>query len=108
VADRALNRLQVAQRLVRPAGLVPVTWKAPTAPCLKVNTDGSVRDGLAACGAIFQDYTGSFLRGFSCRLSIPSALHSKLLAIIFVIEQVHQRGWSLVWVKTLLQNRLLV
>ncbi|MCI44867.1 hypothetical protein A2U01_0066106, partial [Trifolium medium] len=39
VADRALNRLQVAQRPVRSSGFVPVTWKAPTTPWLKVNTD---------------------------------------------------------------------
>jgi hypothetical protein len=61
VAGRVLNRLQVAQRPVRSARLVPVIWKTPTAPWLKVNTDSLVMDGLAACGAIFWDYTGGFM-----------------------------------------------
>ncbi|MCI15353.1 RNA-directed DNA polymerase (Reverse transcriptase), partial [Trifolium medium] len=100
VADRVLNRLQVEQRLVRPSGYVSVSWKAPTAPWLKVNTDGSVRDSVAACGAIFRDYTGGFLGGFSCRLHVSSVLHTELLAIIIAIEQAHQRGWFHVWIES--------
>ncbi|MCI87332.1 RNA-directed DNA polymerase (Reverse transcriptase), partial [Trifolium medium] len=57
VAARTLNRLQVEQRPVKPSGYVLVSWKAPTTPWLKANTDGSVRDSVAACGGIFRDYT---------------------------------------------------
>jgi ribonuclease HI len=100
VAVWTLNWLQVAQRPIRSARIFPVIWKTPVAPWLKVNTNGSVRDGLAACGAIFRDYAGGFCCGFSCRLNVSSVLHLELLAIIISIEQAHQRGWSQVWVES--------
>ena len=34
--------------------IVLVVWKPPTAPWLKVNTDGSVIGGHAACGGLFR------------------------------------------------------
>ncbi|CAJ2667148.1 unnamed protein product [Trifolium pratense] len=100
VDDRVLNRLQVAQCPVRPSGYVLVSWKAPSAPWLKANTDGSVRNSVAACGAIFRDYTGGFLGGFSCRLHVSSVLHTEILPIIIAIEQAHQRGWLHVWIES--------
>ncbi|MCI14817.1 RNA-directed DNA polymerase (Reverse transcriptase) [Trifolium medium] len=54
---------------------------------------------MAACGAIFRDYTGG-LGGFSCRLNVSSVLHTELLAIIIAIEQAHERGWFHVWVES--------
>lgn len=32
--------------------IILVLWKAPSSPWLKVNTDGSVLGGHAACGAV--------------------------------------------------------
>jgi ribonuclease HI len=95
-----LNRLHVVQHPARASRFVPVSWNTPSAPWLKVNADGAVRDGLAACGAIFGDSTGGFMGGFSCRLHVTSVLHTKLLAFIIAIEQVHQRGWLHVWVES--------
>ncbi|PNX85809.1 ribonuclease H [Trifolium pratense] len=100
VDDRVFNRLQVAQCPVRPSGYVLVSWKSPSAPWLKENTDCSVRNSVAACGAIFRDYTGGFLGGFSCQLHVSSVLHTEILAIIIAIEQAHQRGWLHVWIES--------
>jgi ribonuclease HI len=95
-----LNRLHVVQHPARASRFVPVSWNTPSAPWLKVNADGAVRDGLAACGAIFGDSTGGFMGGFSCRLHVTSVLHTKLLAFIIAIEQAHQWGWLHVWVES--------
>ncbi|MCI36190.1 RNA-directed DNA polymerase (Reverse transcriptase), partial [Trifolium medium] len=90
--DLVLQKLQIAPRQVRPAASISVIWKALTAPWLKVNTDGSVRDNMSVCGAIFRDSSGGFFGGFSCRLDVSSVLHKELLAIIIAIEQAHQQG----------------
>jgi len=48
--------------------VVSVCWKAPTAPWVKVNTDGSVIDKHGTCGGLFRDHLGTFLGAFTCNL----------------------------------------
>jgi len=44
--------------------IIMVLWKAPTAPWLKVNTNGSVIGGHAAYGGLFRDSLGTFRGAF--------------------------------------------
>ncbi|GAU10222.1 hypothetical protein TSUD_423240, partial [Trifolium subterraneum] len=100
VAARVLQSLGIAPCPVKLVRFIHVLWKTPTAPWIKANTDGSLRDGLAACGAIFRDSNRGFLGGFSCRVDVASVLHTELLGIIMAIEQANHRGWRHVWIET--------
>jgi len=66
--------------------IISVLWKAPSSPWLKVNTDGSVIAGHAACGGLFWDSQGSFLGAFCCNISAASVYHSEVLAVILAME----------------------
>lgn len=50
-----LDSFAVSPHCRRLKEIVLVLWKTPTAPWLKVNTDGSVIGGFAACGGLFHD-----------------------------------------------------
>jgi len=73
--------------------IIPVVWKAPTSTWLKVNTDGSVIDGHAACGGLFRDSRGSFLGAFVCNIGAASVFHSEVLAFILAMEHAANHGW---------------
>jgi len=51
--SRLLNSFMISSHHIHVAAIIIVVWKAPTLPFVKVSTDGSVVDGLAACGGIF-------------------------------------------------------
>ena len=53
-----------------------VLWKAPSSPWLKVNIDGSILGGHAACGGLFRDLLGTFLGAFFCNIGFASVLHT--------------------------------
>ena len=72
--------------------IIPVLWKAPTSPWLKVNTNGSVLEGHAACGSLFRDSRGSFLGAFVCNIGAASVFHSEVLAFILAIEHAAHHG----------------
>jgi hypothetical protein len=48
--------------------IIMVVLKPPNAPCIKVNTDGSLVNSHAACGGLFRDHSGAFLGAFSSNL----------------------------------------
>lgn len=73
--------------------IIPVFWKAPSSPCLKVNIDGSVIAGHATCRGLFQDSLGTFLGAFSCNISIASVFHYEVLDFLFAMEHAALRGW---------------
>jgi len=62
------------RRMVR--DIVLVLWKTPTAPWLKVNTDGSVIGGYAACGGLFRDHSGTFRGAFVCNIGTHSVFYA--------------------------------
>jgi len=60
--------------------------ETPTAPWLKVNTDGSVIGEHAAFGGLFRDHLDTFRGAFSCNVGLQSVYYSEVLAIILAIE----------------------
>lgn len=75
-------------------------WKSSSSPWLKVNTDGSVIGGLAACGGLFWDSLGAFLGAFSCNIGIASVFHAETLAFILAIEHAAHNGWWNLWLES--------
>ena len=88
--------------------IIHVIWKAPTSPWLKVNIDGSVLDGHAACRGLFRDSRGTFLGAFVCNISSASVFHSEVLAFILAIEHVAHHGWRNVWLESDSNSALLI
>jgi len=80
--------------------IIPVLWKAPTAPWAKVNTDGSVIAGLAACGGLFRDSTGAFLGAFCCNIGEASVFHYEVTAIILAMEHAATNRWWNIWLES--------
>jgi len=68
IDSRLLNVFLVSPHHRNFVVVVTVTWKPPTLPYVKVNTDGSVIGDSAACGGIFHDCRGSFLDCFAYKL----------------------------------------
>jgi hypothetical protein len=88
--------------------IVMVLWKPPTAPWLKVNTDGSVVGGLAACGGLFRDSLGTFRGAFACNIGCQSVFYAEVLAIIYAIEFAAQHGWRNIWLESDSTSALLI
>jgi len=63
-----LENLFVSPLHRRVRDTIPVVWKPSTISWVKANTDGSVRNLMAACGGIFRDSRGTFLGGFASNL----------------------------------------
>ena len=83
------------RRMVR--DIVLVLWKSPTAPWLKVNTDGSVIGGYTACGGLLRDHSGMFRGAFVCNIGTQSVFYAEVMAIIFAIEYAARHGWRNIW-----------
>lgn len=88
--------------------IIPVVWKAPTSPWLKVNTDGSVINGNAACGGLFLDSRGSFLGAFVCNIGVASVFHLEVLAFILAMEHAALHGWRNVWLESDSSSAILI
>ena len=88
--------------------IVLVLWKPPSSPWLKVNTDGSVIGGLAACGGIFRDSLGTYLGAFSCIIGLASVFHAEIYAFILAIEHAAHHGWRNIWLESDSTSALMV
>jgi len=66
--------------------VVTVCWKAPTAPSVKVNTDGSVIGDHGACGGLFRDHLVTFLGAFTCNLGSCSVFTAEVHGFIQALE----------------------
>ncbi|KAK7267538.1 hypothetical protein RIF29_20214 [Crotalaria pallida] len=84
---QVLNYLHTIERALENESLittlkkeVTIGWVCPNSGVFKLNTDGSVHDpnNVAACGGLIPDYTGSFMRGFTCNVGVSSAIQAKL------------------------------
>lgn len=80
--------------------IILVLWKPPYSPWLKVNNDGSVIGGLAACGGLFRDSLGAYLGAFSCNIGMSSVFHAEILAFILAMEHVAHHGWRNIWLES--------
>ena len=69
-------------------------WKPPSAPWVKVNTDGSIINNFGACGGLFRDHLGTFLGAFACNLGRCSVFEAKVSGYILAMEYAAQHGWT--------------
>ena len=88
--------------------IVLVLWKPLTAPWLKVNMDGSVIGGYAACGGQFHDHLGTFRGAFACNVGMQSVFYAEVMAIIFAIELPARHGWRNIWLESDSTNALMI
>lgn len=95
-----LKNLFVSPLHRRVRDITPVVWKAPTIPWVKANTDGSVRNLMAACGGIFRDSRGTFLGGFACNIGRVSVFEAEVLGLIFAMEYATSNNWSRLWLES--------
>jgi len=63
-----LDTFSICPHNRRIRAIILVTWKPPSAPWLKVNTDGSVVGSLGACGGLFRDHSSAFLGAFASNI----------------------------------------
>ena len=84
-----------------------VNWKAPSAPWLKGNTDGSIIGNYGACGGLFRDHLGSFLDAFTSNLGTCSVFTPEVHAFILPLDAT-QHGWMNLWLESESTNALLV
>jgi len=92
-----LFRVPHNRRLIKE--VVFVCWKAPMAPCVKVNTNGSIRDTNGACGGLFRDHLGTLLGAFTCNMGSCSIFDAEVLGYIIALEFAAQHGWSNIWLE---------
>jgi ribonuclease HI len=85
-----------------------VVWKAPSSPWLKVNTDGSVLGGHAACGGLFRDHLGTFRGAFCCNIGAQSVFYAEVLGFIIAIEYAARKGWRNIWLESDSTSALLI
>jgi hypothetical protein len=84
-----LDSFAVSPHCRKAKDIMLVLWKPPTAPGLKVNTDGSVIGGYAACGGMFRDHRGTFRGAFACNIGMQSVFYAEVMAIIIAICNAH-------------------
>jgi len=85
-----------------------VSWKPPTAPWLKVNTNGSVVGGYAACRGLFRDNLRTFCGAFFCNAALQSGFYAEVLGIIIAIEFAAQNGWRNIWLESNSTSALMI
>jgi ribonuclease HI len=88
--------------------VVEVCWRPPTAPWLKVNTDGSSINNMGACGGLFRNHLGTFLGAFAANLGRCSVLETEVTAYILAMEYAAHHGWSHIWLESDSSTALLV
>jgi len=95
-----LNNLFITPAYIRIRDIIPVVWKAPTFTWVKANTDGSVRNTMAACGGIFCDCRGTFLGGFASNIGGGSVFDAEILGLILAMEFAVSNNWTRLWLET--------
>ncbi|RYR05834.1 hypothetical protein Ahy_B06g085655 [Arachis hypogaea] len=73
-----------------------VRWSRPKGDCIKLNVDGSWYNhrSNAACGGVFRDSAGRYLKGFSGNLGNCSIMHAELWAIIHGLNIATRNGYQ--------------
>jgi len=95
-----LDSFAVSPHCRRVNDIIQVLWKTPIAPWLKVNTDGSVVGGYAACGGLFRDTLGTFRGAFVCNVGLQFVFYAEELGIIIAIESAAKNGWRNIWLES--------
>ncbi|RYQ96479.1 hypothetical protein Ahy_B08g092237 [Arachis hypogaea] len=81
---------------IKAAGVSLISWSRPEEGCVKVNVDGSWfgHTNNTACGGVFRDSNGRFLKGFSCNLGNCSIMHAELWAVIHGLNIATTNGYQ--------------
>ncbi|KAF1896791.1 hypothetical protein Lal_00034492 [Lupinus albus] len=96
-----MREFKVKQNFQRAPRIREVTWIAPLAGWIKINSDGAAHGalGLAGGGCIFRDYTGNFKGGFADFFGITNSLFAELKAALMAIETTYRKGWRDIWLE---------
>ncbi|XP_057790938.1 uncharacterized protein LOC131008050 [Salvia miltiorrhiza] len=92
----------ISARSAPPPEVINVHWWPPSAPWIKVNTDGSAlgAPGKIAAGGVFRD-NWAWVRGcFHVKGGVGYAFEAELLAITHAIRIAHNRGWLYLWIES--------
>ncbi|XP_028758694.1 uncharacterized protein LOC114717649 [Neltuma alba] len=73
---------------------------APEEGCVKVNCDGSFKDGIAAIGMICRDCEGNFLWGFGEKVQADGAVIAEILALRKVLILISDMSYDKVVIET--------
>jgi len=103
-----LDAFSVSSHNRRVRDILMVSWKAPTAPWIKVNTDGSLIGTHAACGRLFLDHLGSLLGAFSCNIGHYMVFYAEVYAFLLALEYADQHGWRNIWLESDSTSALMV
>ena len=77
-----------------------IKWAPPPFGILKLNTDGSSRNGMAAGGGIIRDYKGSALVAFSTFYGPGTNTFAEARAPLFGLMLCYRLGYSKVAVES--------
>ncbi|XP_057803497.1 uncharacterized protein LOC131018806 [Salvia miltiorrhiza] len=97
-----LRNIGIKRRAAPPPTFISVSWWPPTAPWMKVNTDGSALGAPGAIGyeGVFRDHWG-WVRGcFHYKYSMCNAFEAELLTVIMAIRIARARHWTKLWVES--------
>jgi len=103
-----LDAFSVSSHNLRVSDILMVSWKAPTAPWIKVNTDDSLIGTHAACGRLFRDHLGSHLGAFACNIGHSTVFYVDVYAFLLALEFADQHGWRNVWLESDSTSALMV
>ena len=103
-----LDALSISPHNRRVSDLILVHWKAPLAPWIKVNTDGSLIGTHAACRGLFRDHRGSLLGAFACNIGLSTVFYAEVYGSLLAMEYAAQHGWMNVWLESDSTSALLV
>lgn len=97
---KVLGRVAIAQHyLMKPAPsfieasfALDVRWAPPSFGGMKLNTDGSRKNGLAACGGLLRNAMGQFISGFHCNLGSATSVLAELWGLTLGLRLARQLG----------------
>ncbi|XP_057779714.1 uncharacterized protein LOC130998299 [Salvia miltiorrhiza] len=92
-----LNNISIAGQPRKPFSYIYVAWHLPPPSWIKVNTDGSVREGRIHAGGVFRNAFNDVLGCYHFSGGQGVAFEAELFAIIIAIESVHRAKWERVW-----------
>ncbi|XP_057811243.1 uncharacterized protein LOC131025465 [Salvia miltiorrhiza] len=92
-----LKNLSIAGQPRKPLSFIYVAWHLPPPSWIKVNTDGSVREGRIHAGGVFRNAFNDVLGCYHFSGGHGVAFEAELLAIIIAIESAHRAKWERVW-----------
>ncbi|RYQ83778.1 hypothetical protein Ahy_B10g102615 [Arachis hypogaea] len=97
-----VTKSNILPRNLQAAGNCYIAWSRPPTDFVKLNVDGSLYAyrNNAACGGVFRDADGRFLKGFSCNLGGCSIMHAELWAIVHGLQIAVVNGYQSIVVES--------